>query len=44
VNTSEETPENVNREHKNSLFTTLFDDQDKVRELYAALKGTRICQ
>jgi hypothetical protein len=30
---------NVNREHKNSVFTTLFDDEDRVRELYAALKG-----
>jgi hypothetical protein len=30
---------NVNREHKNSVFTTLFDDEDKVRELYSALKG-----
>jgi hypothetical protein len=30
---------NVNREYKNSLFTALFDSVDKVRELYAALKG-----
>jgi hypothetical protein len=30
---------NVNREHKNSVFTTLFDDKDKIRELYAALMG-----
>jgi hypothetical protein len=30
---------NVNREHKNSVFTALFNDEDKVRELYAALKG-----
>jgi hypothetical protein len=30
---------NVNRELKNSVFTTLFNDEDKVRELYAALKG-----
>jgi hypothetical protein len=30
---------NVNREHKNSVFTALFNDQDKARELYAALKG-----
>jgi hypothetical protein len=29
----------VNRELKNSVFTTLFNDDDKVRELYAALKG-----
>jgi hypothetical protein len=32
-------PMNVNREYKNSLFTALFDDEDKIRELYAALKG-----
>jgi hypothetical protein len=30
---------NVNREYKNSVFTTLFDNEDKARELYAALKG-----
>jgi hypothetical protein len=30
---------NVNREHKNSVFTALFDNEDRVRELYAALKG-----
>jgi hypothetical protein len=30
---------NVNREHKNSVFTALFNDEDKARELYAALKG-----
>jgi hypothetical protein len=30
---------NVNREYKNSLFTALFDNVDKARELYAALKG-----
>jgi hypothetical protein len=30
---------NVNRELKNSVFTTLFNDEDKVRELYAAIKG-----
>ncbi|MDR3123020.1 MAG: hypothetical protein LBU16_04495 [Treponema sp.] len=30
---------NVNREHKNSVFTALFGGEDKVRELYAALKG-----
>jgi hypothetical protein len=29
---------NVNREHKNSVFTALFDNEDKVRELYSALK------
>jgi hypothetical protein len=32
-------PVNVNREHKNSVFTALFNSQDKARELYAALKG-----
>jgi hypothetical protein len=30
---------NVNREHKSSVFTALFDNEDKVRELYSALKG-----
>jgi hypothetical protein len=30
---------NVNREYKNTLFTALFDNEDKARELYAALKG-----
>jgi hypothetical protein len=30
---------NVNREYKNSVFTMLFNDEDKVRELYAAIKG-----
>jgi hypothetical protein len=30
---------NVNRELKNSVFTTLFNGEDKVRELYAAIKG-----
>jgi hypothetical protein len=30
---------NINRELKNSVFTTLFNDEDKVRELYAAIKG-----
>jgi hypothetical protein len=30
---------NINREYKNSLFTALFDNLDKARELYAALKG-----
>jgi hypothetical protein len=29
---------NANRELKNSVFTTLFKDEDKVRELYAALQ------
>jgi hypothetical protein len=30
---------NVNREYKNSVFTMLFNEEDKARELYAALKG-----
>jgi hypothetical protein len=30
---------NVNREYKNSVFTFLFNNEDKARELYAALKG-----
>jgi hypothetical protein len=29
----------ANREHKSSVFTALFDAEDKVRELYAALTG-----
>jgi hypothetical protein len=29
----------ANRELKNSVFTTLFDNEDKVRELYVALTG-----
>jgi hypothetical protein len=39
MSANEETPENVNREHKNTVFTTLFDDEDRVRELYAAIRG-----
>jgi hypothetical protein len=31
----------ANREIKNSVFTTLFDNEDKVRELYAALTGEK---
>jgi hypothetical protein len=38
-NYKEKMPMNVNREYKNSLFTALFDNEAKVRELYAALKG-----
>jgi hypothetical protein len=30
---------NVNRELKNSVFTALFNNENKARELYAALKG-----
>jgi hypothetical protein len=30
---------NVNRELKNSVFTALFNNEDKARELYAAIKG-----
>ena len=29
----------ANREYKNSVFTTLFDDEDKLLELYSALSG-----
>jgi hypothetical protein len=29
----------ANREYKNSVFTTLFDDADKLLELYSALSG-----
>jgi hypothetical protein len=30
---------NINREHKNSVFTALFHNEDRLRELYAALEG-----
>ena len=29
----------ANREYKNTVFTTLFDDADKLLELYSALSG-----
>ena len=29
----------TNREYKNTVFTTLFDDEDKLLELYSALSG-----
>jgi hypothetical protein len=31
---------NANREHKNTVFTFLFNDPDKLRELYNALSGS----
>jgi hypothetical protein len=31
----------ANRELKNSVFTALFDDKDKIRELYVALTGEK---
>jgi hypothetical protein len=34
----EEKQTNVNRGYKNSVFAALFDDEDKLRELYAALE------
>jgi hypothetical protein len=33
---------NVNREHKNSVFTKLFSDPDVLRELYSAIEGVTI--
>jgi hypothetical protein len=35
----EEKQTNVNRGYKSSVFAALFDDEDKLRELYAALEG-----
>jgi hypothetical protein len=35
----EELPANANRAYKSSVFAALFDDENKIRELYAALKG-----
>jgi hypothetical protein len=35
----EEKQPNVNRGYKSSVFAALFDDEDKLRELYAALEG-----
>jgi predicted transposase/invertase (TIGR01784 family) len=34
--------ENVNREHKNSVFSALFSDPDVLRELYSAIEGVAI--
>jgi hypothetical protein len=34
--------ENVNREHKNSVFSSLFSDPDVLRELYSAIEGVTI--
>ena len=30
----------INREYKNSVFTTLFGNEEKTKELYGAIKGT----
>jgi hypothetical protein len=35
----EEQQTHVNRGYKSSVFAALFDDEDKLRELYAALEG-----
>ena len=32
----------VNREYKNSLFTTLFNDAEKLLSLYNALSGSNL--
>jgi predicted transposase YdaD len=34
--------ENVNRNHKNSVFSSLFSDPDVLRELYSAIEGIPI--
>jgi predicted transposase/invertase (TIGR01784 family) len=34
--------ENVNRNHKNSVFSSLFSDPDVLRELYSAIEGVTI--
>jgi hypothetical protein len=34
--------ENVNREHKNSVFSSLFSNPDVLRELYSAIEGVAI--
>jgi hypothetical protein len=33
---------NVNRNHKNSVFSSLFSDPDVLRELYSAIEGVTI--
>ena len=33
---------NVNRNFKNGVFTTLFNDPDLLRKLYCALKGVSL--
>jgi hypothetical protein len=35
---------NVNRKHKNSLFSALFSNPDALRELYSAIEGIDIPQ
>jgi predicted transposase YdaD len=34
--------ENVNRNHKNSVFSSLFSDPDVLRELYSAIEGVAV--
>jgi len=34
--------ENINRNHKNSVFSSLFSDPDVLRELYSAIEGVPI--
>jgi len=34
--------ENVNRNHKNSVFSSLFSNPDVLRELYSAIEGVTI--
>ncbi|WP_461247344.1 hypothetical protein [Treponema sp. R6D11] len=34
--------ENVNRNHKNSVFSSLFSNPDVLRELYSAIEGIPI--
>ncbi len=34
--------ENVNRNHKNSVFSSLFSDPEVLRELYSAIEGIPI--
>jgi predicted transposase/invertase (TIGR01784 family) len=40
--TLEATMENVNRNHKNSVFSSLFSTPDILRELYSAIEGVTI--
>jgi hypothetical protein len=39
---SQENSQNVNRKHKASMFSSLFGNPDKLRELYSAIKGIPI--
>jgi len=40
--TLEATMENVNRNHKNSVFSSLFSNADVLRELYSAIEGVTV--